>query len=104
MLVGLLAISVYERFTVERDMAARLQRAQEEQRALEERRTELETRVDDLTGERGVETEIRRNFDVAKEGEQVVVIVDDESDAEEVSDPDVESAASSSAPWYQFWR
>lgn len=99
-----LASSVYERYMVEREMSDRLDAAYQEQSELTERRDILLEKVDYLQGERGVESEIRRHFDVAREGEQVVIIVDDarEPDATfvEGTDPDV----AADHPWWQFWR
>lgn len=96
-----LGISVFERFTVEREMAARQEQAAATLAELAARRAELEARVDDLAGDRGVETELRRNFDVARPGEQVVIILEDEPEptTETVPPPPL-----SPAPWYQFWE
>lgn len=73
-----LAMSVYERFTIEREMAERRHEAETERAALIERKQELTEKVEYLSAERGIEAEMRNNFDVAREGEQVVVIIDDE--------------------------
>ena len=72
----LLAMSVYEGFSIERDMHARRAVVEAELQALHEREALLEEKVDYLNDERGVEAEIRKHFDVAREGEQVVVLVD----------------------------
>lgn len=62
----------------------------------------LENQVRYLSDDRGIEAEMRRQFDVALQNEQVVVIVEPEGD---------ETNASSSAyqpneepAWYEFWR
>lgn len=87
----LLLTSSYERFTVEREMEARREAKEAELEALKERATALEERVEHLRNERGIEEELRSRLDVAKEGEQVIVIVDDdedtETDLEELSKP-----------------
>ncbi len=70
--------SAYERYRVERDMAGRLHEREQELSELKERAALLEVNVDHLKNERGIEEEIRGRFDVAKDGEQVVVIIDDE--------------------------
>ncbi len=44
---------------------------------LESRERELSDRIQRLDTDQGVEAEIRSKFDVAKKGEQVIVIVDD---------------------------
>ncbi len=74
--------SVYERFTIEREMAAKLQDRMKELHSLEERAALLETKVDHLKNERGIEEELRTRFDVAKEGEQVVIIIDEPEETE----------------------
>lgn len=70
-----LAMSVYERYTIEREMAERLQAAVGELEELNMRKQELQTKVEYLSAEHGIEAEIRKNYDVAREGEQVIVIV-----------------------------
>ncbi len=97
----LLAFVVYDRYTIEREMAARRALAETELMALQARYTQLEEKVDYLKSERGIEAEMRRNFDVARPGEQVVIILDDEI-ADETSDP--RNMSDDAAPWYQFWR
>ncbi|MEZ4200332.1 MAG: septum formation initiator family protein [Candidatus Paceibacterota bacterium] len=74
----LMAMSVFNRFTIERDMAARRATVEAELSELKDRQATLEAKVEYLREERGVEAEIRKHFDVAKEGEQVVVLLEDE--------------------------
>lgn len=50
--------------------------AQQEVEELRLREMELRSKIEALNTERGLEKEIRERFDVAKEGERVVVIVD----------------------------
>jgi cell division protein FtsB len=70
--------SVYERYTVEREMVAKLDERVAELDALKQRALLLEGKVDHLRNERGIEEELRNRFDVVKEGEQVVIILDEE--------------------------
>jgi cell division protein FtsB len=77
----ILARSAYERYRVERDMAGRLLDREQELHELQERALLLESRVDHLRNERGIEEEIRERFDVVRDGEQVVVILEDESES-----------------------
>jgi hypothetical protein len=72
-----LGMSVYERYSMEREMAAKLDDRARELRVLEERALLLESKVEHLKNERGIEEELRTRFDVAREGEQVVIIIDD---------------------------
>ncbi len=53
---------------------------------LENRRQKLEADIASLESERGQEEVIRENFQVTKEGEGVVVIVDDTQKSEEVEE------------------
>lgn len=69
--------SVYERFTIEREMAEKLDGRTSELEALKLRAALLETKVEHLKNERGIEDELRSRFDVVKEGERVVILLDD---------------------------
>lgn len=95
----LLAISVYERFMVERDMYSRKEAAIIQYQQLTEREQELKERVEYLRGERGVEEEIRKNFDVARAGEQVIILT-----GEPAVPPEPVTLEEPQYPWYQFWR
>lgn len=101
--VVLLSRSVWDRYVIERDMAERRASAESELQELQERHTSLQEEVEYLSHERGIEAEMRRQFDVARPGEQVVVIVDDEREEGEVAGI-ATSTSSQPAPWYQFWR
>lgn len=94
-----LVVSAYKRYQVERDMAERRHEAEQEQRDLMDRKVEIEAKVEYLEGERGIEEEVRKRFDVAKEGEQVVILLgeDEDEDVEVVEKPIHKK-------WYQFWR
>jgi len=95
----LLFVSAYERFGVERDMSNRRTTSETELGRLQERKIQLEDRVHYLEGERGIEEEIRKNFDVAREGEQVIILVGEEEIVEVVNEE-----VTKAYPWYQFWR
>ena len=70
-----LSFAVYDRYVVEQDVRERRHDAELELEQLKTHQAELEERVDYLSNEQGLETEIRRHFDVSKEGEQVVVLM-----------------------------
>lgn len=97
-LVVLLARSSWERFQIEREMAGRAAQTEAELDELQERKSDLEERVEYLEGERGIEEEIRKNFDVAKEGEQIIILMGEQEDTE-VEEVSVEEDSA----WYQFW-
>ncbi len=95
----LMAGSVYKRYQVERQMAERRAETEQALEALEDRATIIEEKVGNLENQRGLEAEIRDRFDVAREGEQVVIILDNEEIIEE-STPVVPVEEK---PWYKFW-
>lgn len=99
---GFLAMSVYERYQVAEEMANRRAASEEAYQNLLERKDVLEDRVEYLRGESGKESEIRKHFDVVKEGEQVVIIVDDETQKQPVLDA-LEAPEPEEKPWYKFW-
>jgi len=99
-IVVLLFMSVYKRFWVERDMSERRVAAESHLQQLKERKIQLEDRVQYMEGERGIEEEIRKNFDVAREGEQVIILVGQEQDTKA---PDANTEITTKK-WYQFWR
>jgi len=109
-LIVLLSMSVFERFSVEREMKERRMAEEEELQLLQERADALEEKVEHLQNTRGIEEELRNRFDVAREGEQVVIIVDDE-DGREPSLDDLSQPPGSSnddGGWYfldffKFW-
>ena len=74
---------------------------EKEAQALQERKEALETEVQYLSDERGIEAEMRRQFDVAKDGEKVVVIVEDESDSVETIPI---ATSTNERRWYEFWH
>ena len=100
-----MSVAVFERFTVEREMANKRAEKEAELAAFKERAMVLEAKVDALHDERGIEEELRKRFDVAKEGEQVVVIVESERDAaireiQPLPQPEKKPWWS----WLAFWR
>lgn len=101
LLVLLLGQSVYGRYVIEREMAARTDALLAELQALEGRKNSLEEKVDYMLGERGIEEEVRNNFDVAREGEQVIILV-----GEQPSVPlrDMAPTPPARPAWWRFWE
>ena len=95
-----LGVAVFERFGVERDMYARRISAEAELSETAQRKENLNTQVEYLEGERGIEEEIRKHFDVAREGETVVILMGEDG-GEEVVEVEVPLP---NHKWYQFWR
>ncbi len=74
----LMSISVYDRFSVAHEIKEKLEVRTDELEMLQTRAESLEAKVRYLEDDRGIEEELRNRFDVAKEGEQVVVLVQEE--------------------------
>ena len=81
----LFGTAVYDRYTVAEEMKAKLETKKKELAELEHRAQALESKVRYLEGERGIEEELRNRFDVVKEGEQVVILLDERGEKEAVS-------------------
>ncbi len=96
----LVALSAYQRYSIAVEVEGRRVVAEQEGAALQARQAELQADVQYLRDDRGIEAELRRQFDVAKEGERVVVIVEPEAE------PEVEPLPTSTPKrsWYEFWR
>lgn len=94
--------SAFIRYEIAMEMAERTEAARKEVETLVDKKEALEKEVNYLSNERGIEAEMRRQFDVALEGEQVVVILDD--DKSDVQSIPTSTSSTSSKKWYQFWR
>jgi cell division protein FtsB len=101
-LLVLLSISVYERFKIERSIAQKRAETEAELRTLTERRDAMKADVEHLNSDRGVEEELRSRFDVAKTGEQVVVIMNE--DAAEDGGDAAASTTPDRQPAFWLWR
>lgn len=101
LLTVFVAWQAFQRYEMAVDMRERRVEAEQEAAALEARKDALEAKVEYLSNERGIEAEMRRQFDVTKDGEQVVVIVEPEEESEIKP---IATSTSKNAPWYQFWR
>jgi cell division protein FtsB len=82
LLVFLMSWSALTRYQIAQEMSDRRLEAEVEVERLKEQKTGLEDQVQYLSDDRGIEAEMRRQFDVALTNEQVVVIVEPESDIE----------------------
>jgi cell division protein FtsB len=101
-LTSLVFLSSYNRYLIARDMAERREVAESEIKDLEERRRTLEAEVKYLSNDRGIEAEMRRQFDIARDGEQVVIILDDEEKPTSTKDI-MDNAPAPKRAWYRFW-
>lgn len=98
-----LTFAVYDRYQVEREMAARRESAEAELMRESDRQAALKDRVDYLKNDQGMEAEIRRHFDVALEGEQVVVIMDEQQNDAGISAMSTGLAAEDSESFWDRW-
>ena len=73
----LLSISAYNRYTVAKEMEVKLESRKQELEELRERARAIESKVEYLTDERGVEEELRNRFDAIREGEQVIILLEE---------------------------
>jgi len=71
--------NAYERYSIADAMGDRRELIEQEAAILEARKTSLEAEVQYLRDERGIEAAMRRQFDIALPGEEVVVILEDDT-------------------------
>jgi cell division protein FtsB len=76
-LVILVSISAYKMYQTSRDTQETVERLEEERDEMSIRQEQLLNTAADLSTQRGIEQEIREKFSVVKEGERVIVLVDD---------------------------
>lgn len=95
------AWSALTRYQIASEMAERREKAEEGVQKLRVQKQLLEEKVNYLSDERGIEAEMRRQFDVALPGEEVIVILEEEEVVRPLPMP---TSTESVAPWYKFWR
>jgi cell division protein FtsB len=95
--------SAFTRYQIASDMGERRLELEQEAAALQSQKEELQAEVQYLSNERGIEAELRRPFDVAKDGEKVVVIVEEETATDEFEAITAEEEEIKPR-WYEFWR
>ena len=94
-----LCFQVFDQYYSAQATNERRQQALVEYQERKQEKEQLAEQVSSLEDEYHIEAEIRRNFDVAKEGEDVVIILDPPPDPEPAVTPKTQVV-----PWYQFWR
>lgn len=94
--------SAYTRYEIAMDMKERRIQAEEQVATLKVHKDELVNKVEYASSERGIEAEMRKQFDVALPGEQVVVIVEDDEGLE--IQPLSSTTTEPEKKWYEFWR
>lgn len=106
-----MSVTVYDRYVVAKEMEGKLEAKRTELAHLKQRAEVLDAKVKYLEDERGIEEELRNRFDVAREGEQVVVLIDpkkaDLKEASSVPSKEVsEHEVSEKSFWdyFRFWE
>jgi cell division protein FtsB len=87
-LAGMMLWNAFERYTIADMMSDRREQAEIEAGALQTQKDALEAQVQYLRDDRGIEAEMRRQFDIALPGEEVVVILEDAEVAVQVQPPE----------------
>jgi len=95
-LVLVLGRGVYGVFMKERESRALRGDVETELQGLKGRETEIRTDIAELASERGVERALRSEYELAREGESVIVIVGDDEEVTEEPVPPVQ-------PWWRLW-
>ncbi len=94
-LLSIATFNIYKKYKITKDNR---DRTESSLRALEKREEVLSSEIKRLGTEFGFEEEIRKRYNAVKEGEQVIVIVDNESDSEK----DTKNASGISGLWQKF--
>lgn len=97
----LMVWAAYTRYSKLEMVSARRAEVENEVEHLRQQKETLQKQVEYLSDDRGIEAEMRRQFDVALPGEQVVVIVDPEH--KDASTTPL-GKKGEDHPWYMFWR
>ncbi|KKS35469.1 MAG: hypothetical protein UU98_C0035G0002 [Parcubacteria group bacterium GW2011_GWD2_42_14] len=77
--IGLMSYAAYNAYERERETNMLRQELANELVALEKRSGELEKNIENLEDPRGIEFELRSRYDVGWEGEEVIILVEDET-------------------------
>jgi hypothetical protein len=94
--------SAYKRYAIAKDMERRRHDIESDVVRLQGQKETLEKQVRYLSDDRGIEAEMRRQFDVALDNEQVVVIVEPEEDEIKAGSSTYQEKEESA--WHEFWR
>lgn len=101
LVVLVVAFSAYTRYKIAAEMDERREAAEAAVLELRIQKQKLEEKVNYLSDERGIEAEMRRQFDVALPGEEVIVILEEEDEVKPVT---FSPLSDNDPKWYEFWR
>ena len=102
-IIGFQARGVWERYIVEREMSERRSDAEETLSNLQQKKATLQEQVQYMTNERGVEEELRQNFDVALPGERVFILTGEKPKQTSNTEAATSTDTTRNIPWYRFW-
>jgi cell division protein FtsB len=88
LLAFIVSYAAYHRYSVAAEMQVKLDERRALLQELKQRATVLDGKVKYLEDERGIEEEIRNRFDVAKEGEQVIILINGEGSTHTTTTPE----------------
>lgn len=89
--------AVYGVVQKERESMRLREEAEQELADLRLREAEIRTGIAEIASDRGVEKALRSEYELAREGEGVIVIVDESDEPKPAPQPAPE------APWWSFW-
>jgi len=95
-----MSFTVYNRYVVAKEMRTKLDTHRAELEELRQRAQLLESKVEYMKDARGIEEELRTRFDVAKEGEQVVILIDSEPVTQNGESNEEEDIAIPKKKWF----
>jgi len=96
LVLGLISRATWNLYRKNQIAQDNLRSSAERAESLKERQATLQDKIAKLKTARGIEEEIRNNFLVAKEGEQVISIVEKKTEPVATVTPVIK-------PWWQIW-
>jgi len=78
LILGMFVRSAYASFTKKQTADIQKEKYQDERKTLQEKKESLERKIQNLKSDRGLEEELRKRFNVVKEGETLIRIIDEQ--------------------------
>lgn len=100
---GFLVYAAHNAYETARETYERRMALQAELDEIEERNATLEANIAKLHDPRDIEAELRKRYDVAREGEEVVILVEEQDNNSQAATPSVEQEVPERA-WWQVLR
>lgn len=103
-LIGLMASKVYEQFKILKVTSEKRDSIEKRINTLNTEKADIETKLNRETNSYGIEEGIRKNLDMQREGEQVIVILEDNLRSVPKREGPIYTENKTTSPWYIFWR